>query len=50
VPKLVILWIAVGAFTFGGQLYGMPYATENLAFFYNTDLVDAAPKPGTNWL
>jgi arabinogalactan oligomer / maltooligosaccharide transport system substrate-binding protein len=36
--------IAVGAFTFGGQLYGMPYATENLAFFYNTDLVDTAPE------
>jgi arabinogalactan oligomer / maltooligosaccharide transport system substrate-binding protein len=36
--------VAVGAFTFDGQLYGMPYATENLAFFYNTDLVDAAPE------
>lgn len=36
--------IAIDAFTFDDQLYGMPYATENLAFFYNTDLVDAAPQ------
>jgi len=35
---------AIDAFTFDGRLYGMPYATENLAFFYNTDLVDAAPE------
>jgi len=38
--------ISTEAFTFDGQLYGMPYATENLAFFYNTDLVEAAP---TTW-
>jgi maltose-binding protein MalE len=36
--------IAIDSFTFDDQLYGMPYATENLAFFYNTDLVDAAPE------
>jgi len=34
----------IDAFTFDGQLYGMPYASENLAFFYNKDLVDAAPE------
>jgi maltose-binding protein MalE len=35
------------AFTYtDGQLYGMPYATENLGFFYNTDLV---PEPPTTW-
>jgi maltose/maltodextrin transport system substrate-binding protein/arabinogalactan oligomer/maltooligosaccharide transport system substrate-binding protein len=34
------------AFTYGGELYGMPYATENLGFFYNTDLVDEVP---TTW-
>ena len=34
---------AVDAFTFDGQLYGMPYATENLAFFYNTALVAEPP-------
>ncbi|WP_420629380.1 extracellular solute-binding protein [Candidatus Leptofilum sp.] len=33
-------------FTFDGQLYGMPYATENLAFFYNTELV---AEPPTTW-
>jgi len=35
------------AFTYtDGNLYGMPYATENLGFFYNTDLV---PEPPTTW-
>lgn len=37
---------ALKAFTYEGQLYGMPYATENLGFFYNTDLVETAP---TTW-
>src|SRR5690606_28305792 len=27
---------AVDAFTYDGVLYGMPYATENVAFAYNT--------------
>jgi maltose/maltodextrin transport system substrate-binding protein/arabinogalactan oligomer/maltooligosaccharide transport system substrate-binding protein len=35
------------AFTYtDGQLYGVPYATENLGFFYNTDMV---PEPPTTW-
>ncbi len=35
------------AFTYtDGKLYGMPYATENLGFFYNTDLVT---EPPTTW-
>ena len=35
------------AFTYtDGQLYGVPYASENLGFFYNTDLV---PEPPTTW-
>jgi len=38
--------ISLTAFTFDGQLYGMPYATENLGFFYNTELV---PVPPTTW-
>jgi len=37
---------ALEACTFDGVLYCMPYATENLAFFYNTDLV---PTPPTTW-
>ena len=37
---------ALDACTFDGTLYCMPYATENLAFFYNTDLVPTAP---TTW-
>lgn len=35
--------VAKGACTFDGKLYCMPYATENLGFFYNTDLVKTAP-------
>lgn len=35
------------AFTYtDGLLYGLPYATENLGFFYNTDLVT---EPPTTW-
>ena len=34
---------AISAFTYEGELVGMPYAVENLAFFYNMDMVDAAP-------
>ena len=37
---------AMEAFTFGGVLYGMPYATENLGFFYNTDYIETVP---TTW-
>jgi maltose-binding protein MalE len=29
-----------------GKLYGLPYASENLGFFYNTELV---PEPPTTW-
>jgi maltose-binding protein MalE len=33
------------AFTYtDGKIYGLPYATENLGFFYNTDLVKEPPK------
>ena len=35
---------AVQAFTYtDGKLYGMPQNTENLAFYYNTDLVKTPP-------
>jgi maltose-binding protein MalE len=35
------------AFTYtDGNLYGLPYASENLGFFYNTDLVS---EPPTTW-
>ena len=36
--------LSLQAFTYtDGQLYGVPYATENLGFFYNTDLVEEPP-------
>lgn len=34
---------ALDAFTFDGQLYGMPYSTENMGLFINTDLIDTCP-------
>ncbi len=37
---------ALSACTYEGTLYCMPYATENLGFFYNTDLVTTPP---TTW-
>jgi maltose-binding protein MalE len=37
---------SLAAVTYDGMLYGMPYATENLGFFYNTELV---PTPPTTW-
>jgi maltose-binding protein MalE len=35
--------VAINAFTYDGELYGLPYATENVAFFINTDLVPECP-------
>ncbi|RZU48318.1 arabinogalactan oligomer/maltooligosaccharide transport system substrate-binding protein [Krasilnikovia cinnamomea] len=35
---------ALKAVTFNGQVYGVPYATENLALIRNTDLAPDAPK------
>lgn len=34
---------AIQAFTYEGDLYGMPYAVENVAFVYNPDLVPEVP-------
>ncbi|HET8660946.1 MAG TPA: maltose ABC transporter substrate-binding protein [Micromonosporaceae bacterium] len=35
--------IAIKAVTFNGQLYGVPYAVENIALIRNTDLAPTAP-------
>jgi arabinogalactan oligomer/maltooligosaccharide transport system substrate-binding protein len=35
--------VAIQAFSYDGQLYGVPYAVENVAMFYNTELVDEVP-------
>ncbi len=37
---------ALQAYSYNGQLVGVPYAVENMAFFYNTDMVDTPP---TTW-
>lgn len=34
---------ALDMFSYEGKLVGMPYATENVAFFYNPDLVTEVP-------
>ncbi|MBK9751229.1 MAG: extracellular solute-binding protein [Chloroflexi bacterium] len=34
---------SLSLFTYNGELYGVPYAVENVAFFRNTDLVPEAP-------
>lgn len=38
--------VAIQAFTYDSKLWGVPYAVENIAFFYNADLV---PEPPTTW-
>jgi len=38
--------VAVEAFTYDGQTFGLPYAVENIALIRNTDL---APEPPTSW-
>lgn len=35
--------LALQAFSYEGQLYGLPYALEAIAIFYNTDLIEAVP-------
>ncbi len=37
---------ATDAFTFNGEVYALPYATENVALFRNADLV---PEPVETW-
>lgn len=34
---------SLNAFTYDGELYGLPYATENVALIINTDLVPECP-------
>jgi len=36
--------VGVTAFSYGGEVYGFPYATEAIAMFYNADLVDSVPE------
>jgi maltose/maltodextrin transport system substrate-binding protein/arabinogalactan oligomer/maltooligosaccharide transport system substrate-binding protein len=38
--------VAIDAMTYDGTLYGMPYATEAIALYYNKDLV---PEPPATW-
>jgi len=38
--------VALTGFTYDGKLYGLPYAVEAIALYYNKDLV---PKPPKTW-
>jgi arabinogalactan oligomer/maltooligosaccharide transport system substrate-binding protein len=38
--------VSLDAFSYGGSLYAVPYATEAIALYYNTDLV---PEPPATW-
>lgn len=40
----MFLQTALNAFTWGGMLYGVPYAIEALGMFYNADLVEGLPN------
>ena len=39
--------IALSAFTYAGQVYGVPYLSQAAALFYNTDLVPNGNPPAT---
>lgn len=39
---------SIDAFSYDGELYGLPNATENVAFFINTDLVPECPATWTD--
>jgi maltose-binding protein MalE len=39
--------VAVQAFTYGGQTYGLPYLTQGAALFYNRGLLGGASAPAT---
>ena len=41
-----IFEVGVTAFSYAGEVYGFPYATEAIAMYYNADLVDSVP---TTW-
>ena len=36
--------VGIAGFSFGGEVYGFPYATEAIAMYYNSDLVDGVPS------
>ena len=36
--------VGITAFSYGGDVYGFPYATEAIAMYYNADLVDGVPS------
>lgn len=42
--KAAFVPVAVKAVTYGGQVYGLPYALESLALYRNTTLAPTAPK------
>jgi arabinogalactan oligomer/maltooligosaccharide transport system substrate-binding protein len=43
--KPILLDASLATATFEGDLYGVPVSTENIAFFYNKDLLGNTPVP-----
>jgi arabinogalactan oligomer/maltooligosaccharide transport system substrate-binding protein len=43
----VLLDASLATATFDGELYGAPVSTENIAFFYNKDLLGDTPVPAS---
>jgi arabinogalactan oligomer/maltooligosaccharide transport system substrate-binding protein len=43
----LILEAAIETCTADGELYAVPFSTENIAFFYNKDLLGSAPVPSS---
>jgi arabinogalactan oligomer / maltooligosaccharide transport system substrate-binding protein len=41
--------LAIKGVTYNGQVYGIPYAIENVVLFRNTDLAPEAPKTWRSW-
>ena len=39
-----IFEVGIAGFSYGGEVYGFPYATEAIAMYYNADLVDGVPS------
>ena len=39
-----IFEVGIAGFSYGGEVYWFPYATEAIAMYYNADLVDGVPS------
>ncbi len=40
--------VGIAGFSYNGEVYGFPYATEAIAMYYNADLIDGVPSTWDN--